>query len=62
MQLELNEQESKELVEILQATWAELGTEIHHAMDHNFRESLRQRRTRIEGLLTRLGVNLQPSR
>lgn len=62
MQLELGDQEKLDLVEILEQTYGELNTEIHHAMDHNFRETLRQRRARLESLLKQLGVNLQTAR
>jgi hypothetical protein len=62
MQLELNEQERAELVSLLTAAHSEVGSEIHHAMDHETRESYRQRRALIEALLNRLGAQAQPAR
>ena len=56
MQLELNEQEQEQVVDLLKAAHDELASEIHHAMDHDTRENLRQRRTLLEGLLKRLAA------
>jgi len=55
MQLELNEQERQELLDLLHAAKAETQAEIHHAMDHQFRERLRARREVLDGLAKRLG-------
>jgi hypothetical protein len=62
MQLELNEQERAELVSLLTEAHGEVSSEIHHAMDHETRESYRQRRTLLEDLLKRLGAKAQPAR
>jgi hypothetical protein len=62
MQLELNEVERQELVQLVRAAHDESSSEIHHAMDHNTRESLRERRSILEALLKRLNGKLQPSK
>ncbi len=62
MQLELNDQERAILVELLTSACYATHTGIHHAMDHETREGLRQRRALLESLLTRLGASLQPAR
>jgi hypothetical protein len=59
MQLDLSEMERQVLVELVRNARADIGPEIHHAMDHDYREELRQRRVSLEGLLKRLGANLQ---
>ena len=62
MQLDLSETERQVLVELVRNAQRDIGPEIHHAMDHNYREQLRQRRISLEELLKRLGEDLQPSK
>ena len=62
MQLELNEQQRVELIDLLQIAHAEINSEIHHAMDHDYREKLRARRLLVEDMLGKLGVTLQAVR
>jgi hypothetical protein len=56
MQLELNEREQGELIDLLKVAIGEIGSEIHHAMDHETREQYRQQRLVLEGLLNRLAA------
>jgi hypothetical protein len=60
MQLELTEQEKEQLVALVKTAIEEISPEIHHAMDHDYREQLRQRRAVLEGLLKRLTSLSQP--
>ena len=62
MQLELDEQERQELIKLLTSAHGEASSGIHHAMDHDTRESLRQQRALLENLLNRLGAKTQPAR
>lgn len=62
MQLDLSETERQVLVELVRNAHRDIGPEIHHAMDHDYREELRQRRVSLEELLKRLGANLQPAK
>ena len=62
MQVELSETEKEALVELVRNALADIGPEIHHTVDHDYREELRQRRVLLEGLLTHLGASLQPSK
>lgn len=59
MQLELTEQEHQELTNLVRAAHDDLGAEIHHARDNNYRETLRQRRIVLEVLLKRLGAEIK---
>ena len=61
MQLDLSETERQVLIELVRNALADIGPEIHHTVDHDYREELRQRRVALEGLLKHLGANLQPS-
>ena len=54
MQLELTEQERQELANLVMAAHGDMGSEIHHARDNQYRETLRARRLVLEGLLKRL--------
>lgn len=56
MILELTEQESAELMRLLTSARTETCAGIHHAMDHETRETLRAEREVIERLLERLGA------
>jgi hypothetical protein len=56
MQLELNDQEREELANLIKAAHSDLGAEIHHARDNDYRKNLRDRRLVLEGLLKQLGV------
>jgi hypothetical protein len=62
MQLELTEQERTELLDLIQSAHGDTAAEIHHAMDHNYREQLRQRRDVLENLLKKLRGNTAPTR
>ena len=55
MQLEVNDKERQELADLVKAAHTDLGAEIHHAKENDYRETLRQRRAMFEGLLKRLG-------
>ena len=54
MMLELTEQEREVLVRLLTSARTETAAGIHHAMDHETRESLRAERLVLEQLLDRL--------
>jgi len=60
MQLNLSEQEQQALIELVRNAHADINPEIHHAMGHDYREQLRQRRAMLESLLKRLGADVQP--
>jgi len=55
MILELTEQERDALVRLLTSARTETCAGIHHAMDHETRETLRAERAVVEQLLDRLG-------
>jgi len=59
MQLELTEQEFQELTNLVRAAHSDMGSEIHHARDNQYRETLRTRRLVLEGLLKRLETEMQ---
>lgn len=59
MQLDLSEQETLELIELVRTALADIGPEIHHTVDRDYREELRQRRASLEALLKRLGASLE---
>ena len=59
MQLELTEQEFQELTDLVRAAHGDLGSEIHHARDNQYRETLRARRLVLEGLLKRLDAEMK---
>jgi hypothetical protein len=54
MQLELTEAQRAELLELVEAALGETATEIHHAMDHAYRDKLRTRRAILTELLQQL--------
>jgi hypothetical protein len=54
MQLDVTDQELSELTELVRTAHADIGPEIHHARDNEYREMLRHRRARLEGLLAKL--------
>jgi mevalonate kinase len=56
MTIELSAEERDELVRLLTAEHGEVSSEIHHAMDHETRESFRKERALLEDLLKRLGA------
>ena len=56
MTLELTEQECEVLVRLLTSARTETCAGIHHAMDHETRETLRAERELVEELLDRLGA------
>lgn len=56
MLLELNDREHELLREVLSRELADLGPEIHHTDDREFREELRSRRTQVRTLLERMGT------
>ena len=62
MTLELSEQERDALVRLLTSARSETCAGIHHAMDHETRESLRAERTVLEQLLSRLGATAEAVR
>jgi hypothetical protein len=51
---DLTPQENEILVELLSRELAELGPEIHHTDDRDFRDELRDRRQIVRQLLQRL--------
>lgn len=57
---DLSPQENQILVELLSRELAELGPEIHHTDDREFRDELRDRRQIVRQLLQRLET-LQPA-
>ena len=59
MQLELTVEEFQELTNLVRAAHCDMGSEIHHARDNQYRETLRTRRLILEGLLKRLETELQ---
>jgi hypothetical protein len=59
MKLDLSEQERRQLIELVRNARADINPEIHHTMGAEYREQLRQRRTSLEGLLKRLGANVE---
>jgi len=59
MQLTLSEEEENVVTELVRNAHADINPEIHHAMDHDYREQLRRRKALLEGLLKRLGANIQ---
>lgn len=59
MQIELSESERQELIGLVRVAYDEVHPEIHHAMSGEYRDGLRERRTRLEGLLKRLGANVE---
>ena len=59
MQLTLNEEEKRELLELVQVGYKELQVELHHTKDPSYHDILKRRHVVLEGLLTRLqGVPL----
>lgn len=62
MHLELTEQERFELLDLIKIAQGETAAEIHHAMDHDFREQLRHRRDLLDGLIKRLSSSAQLTR
>ena len=62
MKLELTEQERDALVRLLTSARTETCAGIHHAMDHETRETLRAERTVMEELLNRLGATAEAVR
>ena len=59
MQIELSEVEREELVELVRTAHAEVNPEIHHSMNREYRDTLRDRRALLEGLLQRLGAKVE---
>ena len=59
MQLVLTEQEFQELTDLVRAAHSDMGAEIHHVRDNQYRETLRTRRLVLEGLLKRLDAELK---
>lgn len=59
MQLELTDQEFQELTDLVRAAHGDLGAEIHHARDNQYRDSLRKRRLVLDGLLKRLEAEMK---
>jgi 2,3-bisphosphoglycerate-independent phosphoglycerate mutase len=57
MQLELNEEEKRELLELVQEEYKEVQTEFHHTKEQNYRDILKRRHVVLEGLLKRLQGN-----
>ena len=62
MMLELTEQERDVLARLLTSARTETAAGIHHAMDHETRETLRAERTVLEQLLDRLGATAEAVR
>jgi hypothetical protein len=60
MQLELSEREHELLVRLLEAARADSNAGIHHAMDYQTRDMLREERAMIQSLLERLGAPCAP--
>ncbi len=56
IRFELTAEEAALLGEILEAQAKGMMHELHHTTDRTFRESLRDRLTRVEGLLGRVRV------
>jgi hypothetical protein len=56
MQFDLSEQERQELSNLVKAAVADLGPEIHHARDNDYRELLKHRRVVLDGLMHKLEV------
>ena len=54
MQLTLNEEEKRELLELVQVGYKELQAELHHTKDPSYQDLLKRRHVVLEGLLTRL--------
>lgn len=59
MQLDLSEEERQELVEMVRNEHANINPEFHHTKELAYRERLKQRQALLEGLLRRLGGNIQ---
>ena len=59
MHLELTVEEFQELTNLVRAAHSDMGSEIHHARDNQYRETLRNRRLVLEGLLKRLETEMQ---
>lgn len=59
MQLELSNAEQQELIKLVKTALGDVNSEIHHAMDHETRETFRQRRELLASLLQRLGSELR---
>ncbi len=59
MKLDHSEQDRRQLIELVQNARADINPEIHHTMGAEYREQLRQQRALLEGLLTRLGANVE---
>ncbi len=59
MKLELTEQECQELTNLVRAAHSDLGSEIHHARDNQYRETLHIRRRVLEELLKRLNAEMK---
>lgn len=59
MTLDLSEQERQQLIELVQNARTDINPEIHHTVDREYRDQLRERRTSLEGLLKRLGANVE---
>jgi len=54
MQLELNDEEKRELLELVQEEFKEVQTEFHHTKAQDYRDTLKRRHAVLEGLLKRL--------
>lgn len=57
MDLKLTEEERDLLTETLESRRKELHPEIHHCMDHNYKDMLRRKLECCETLLERLKTN-----
>ena len=62
MMIDLTKEERDVLVRLVTAAHGETSSEIHHAMDHETRETFRKQRALLEGLLNRLGAAAQPTK
>lgn len=54
LHLQLTETERLELVGLVREAYADLNPELRRAMDHEYRERVRERRAVLAGLLQRL--------
>lgn len=59
MQLDLTRPETEELKFLVDTRIGEMGTEIHHAMVHEYRDGLKARKALLEKLSVKLGASLE---
>jgi hypothetical protein len=57
MLLELSEMERQVLADLVSTAYANMNPEIHHAVDPEYRDGLKERKATLKALLERLGAD-----